>query len=50
MMLLHCTAPSSTFGAHPHHPQRLPNLNLMVKTPPRDLMNSMLLWMVQMPP
>ena len=30
MMLMHCTAWSSTFGAHPYHPQHLPNLNLMV--------------------
>ena len=37
MMLLHCTALSSTFGAHPHHPERLPNLNLMVRTHPREL-------------
>ena len=49
MMLLHCTASSSTFGAHPHHRQCPPNLNLMVRTPPRNLMNSMLPWMVKMP-
>ena len=40
MMLLHSTASSSTFEAHPCHPQRLPNLNLMVSTPPRNLMVS----------
>ena len=27
MILLHSTASSSTFGAHPHPPQCLPNLN-----------------------
>ena len=36
LMLLHCTASSSTFEAHPHPPQCLPNLNLMVRTPPRN--------------
>ena len=50
MMLLHCTASSSTFGAHPHHRQHHPNLNLMVRTPPRNLMNNMLPWMVRTPP
>ena len=50
MMLLHCTASSSTFGAHPHHPERLPNLNLMVGAHPRNLMNRMLPWMVRTPP
>ena len=50
MMLLHCTALSSTFGAHPHHLERLPNLNLMVRAHPRNLMNCMLPWMVRMPP
>ena len=50
MMLLHCAASSSTFGAHPHHPERLPNLNLMVLAHPRSLMNRMLPWMVRMPP
>ena len=50
MMLLHCTASSSTFGAHPHHPDHLPNLNLMVRAHPKNLMNHMLVWMVRMPP
>ena len=36
MMLLHSTTSSSTLGAHPHYPQRLPNLNLMVRTPPKN--------------
>ena len=27
MMLLHCTASRSTFEAHPHYPERVPNLN-----------------------
>ena len=49
MMLQHSTASSSTFRAHPHHRQRLPNLNLMVGTPPRNLGNSMLPWMVRTP-
>ena len=38
MILLHSTALSSTFGAHPHPPQRLPNLNLTGR--PGNLMNS----------
>ena len=42
MMLLQCTASSSTFGAHPHHPERLPNLNLMVRAHPKNVMNRML--------
>ena len=50
MMLLHSTASSSTSGAHPHHPQHLPNVKLMVETPPTTLMDSMLPWMVRMPP
>ena len=50
MMLLHCTASSSAFGAHPHHPERLPNLNLMVGAHPRNLMDYMLPWIVRMPP
>ena len=50
MMLLHCTALSSTFGVHPHHSERLPNLNLMVTAHPRNLMNYMLPWMVRTPP
>ena len=37
MMLPHFTASSSTFGAHPHHPQPLLHLKPM---------NSMLQWMV----
>ena len=49
MMLLHSTASSSTSGAHPHQPQRLPNLKLMVKTPPTNLLDSMLPWMVRTP-
>ena len=50
MMLLHCTTSSSTFGAHPHHPKRLPNLNLIVRAHPRNLMNRMLPWIVRTPP
>ena len=50
MMLLHCTASSSTCGAHPHHPEHLPNLNLMVRAYPRNLMNHMLPWIVRTPP
>ena len=50
MMLLHYTASSSTFGAHPHHSERLPNLNLMVRAHPKNLMNRMLPWMVRTPP
>ena len=50
MMVLHCTASSSTFRAHPHHSERLPNLNLMVRAPPGNLMNRMLPWMVRTPP
>ena len=50
MMLLHCTASSSTFTAHPHHPERLPNLNLMVRAHLRNLMNRMLPWMVRTSP
>ena len=50
MMVLHCTASSSTFGAHPHHLERLPNLNLMVRAHPRNLMNCMVPWMVRAPP
>ena len=50
MMLLHCTALSATFGAHPHHPEPLPNLNLVVRAHPKNLMNCMLLWMVRTPP
>ena len=50
MMLLHCTASSSTFGAHPHHSEHLPNLNLMVRAHPRNLMNRMLQWMVRTTP
>ena len=34
MMPLHSAASSSTFEAHPHHPQLLPNLNPMVGCPP----------------
>ena len=41
MMLLHCIAWTSTFGAHPHHPERLPNLNLMVRVHPTNVMNRM---------
>ena len=37
MLLLHSTTPSSTFGAHPQHPQPLLRLTLM---------NSMPQWMV----
>ena len=50
MMLLHCTASSCTFGAHPHPCERLANLNLMVRAHPKNLMNRMLPWMVRTPP
>ena len=50
MMLLHCTALSSKFRAHPHHPEHLPNLNLMNRAHPTNLMNCMLPWMVRTPP
>ena len=49
MMLLHCPASSSTFGAHPHHPERLPNPDLLVRAHPKNLMN-MLPWMVRTSP
>ena len=49
-MLLHYTASSSTFRAHPYHPERLPNLNLLVRAHPRTLLNCMLPWMVRTPP
>ena len=49
MMLLHCTTSISTFGAHPHHPERLPNLDLLVRAHPRILMDRMLPWMVRTP-
>ena len=50
MMLPHCTASSSEFGAHPHHRERFPNLNMMVKAHPSNLMNHMLPWIVRTPP
>ena len=50
-MLLHCTASTSTFGAHFHHPERPPNLKVVViRAHPKNLMNRILPWIVRTPP
>ena len=53
MMQLHSTVLSSTFAVpHPHHPQPLTHLNLMIAhaSPALNLMYNMLQWMVSYPP
>ena len=49
-MVLHCTASSSTFGAHPHYRQVIQTCTCWSRRPPKNLMNSTLPWMVRTPP